>query len=247
MQGKILGAGTISAEDGNRYKFEETDIQNLDDITIEQITGLSVDFIIEDSKAKEVFILNNEPVSKATTTTTSNIVVSDELKDIKTKVFIGMGLRIFGFIPMIGWLLRIAGFIVHLLAIMSLQNMTKSTTLVKNFAIGLGISLVTMFINLFFMSGVLMDSMYRIINGYQPRLDNIAFPLIVIFILGMVSLLFWHPYYKELEAISGRKTFMYVFYCMAVGALIPIVGGFFMIIALFLEIYAWVEMKEVQK
>ena len=43
MQGKILADGILRAEDGNRYKFDIKDIENLSQEG-QNLTGLEVDF-----------------------------------------------------------------------------------------------------------------------------------------------------------------------------------------------------------
>ncbi|WP_096019931.1 hypothetical protein [Campylobacter lanienae] len=56
MKGKILGAGAISGEDGNRYYYDEDAIKNLNENS--KIEGLEVDFDIKDGKAVEIYIVS---------------------------------------------------------------------------------------------------------------------------------------------------------------------------------------------
>ncbi|WP_096014201.1 hypothetical protein [Campylobacter lanienae] len=56
MKGKILGAGAISGEDGNRYYYDEDAIKNLNENS--KIEGLEVDFDIKDGKAVEIYIIS---------------------------------------------------------------------------------------------------------------------------------------------------------------------------------------------
>ncbi|MBR2149362.1 MAG: hypothetical protein IJ965_08055 [Campylobacter sp.] len=56
MQGRILSEGVLRAEDGKRYTFSMSDIQNSQGI--DELIGLEVDFELEDGVAKELIVLN---------------------------------------------------------------------------------------------------------------------------------------------------------------------------------------------
>lgn len=55
MKGKILGPGAISGEDGNRYYYDEGELQNAK--ANEKLEGLSVDFEIKEGRAVGIFII----------------------------------------------------------------------------------------------------------------------------------------------------------------------------------------------
>ncbi|WP_096026035.1 hypothetical protein [Campylobacter lanienae] len=56
MQGRILSEGVLRAEDGKRYIFSMSDIQNSQGI--DDLIGLEVDFELEDGVAKELIVVN---------------------------------------------------------------------------------------------------------------------------------------------------------------------------------------------
>lgn len=57
MRGKILAIGVISADDGNRYDFEPSDISNLGKRSAKSLIGCEVDFQIQENKASSIFII----------------------------------------------------------------------------------------------------------------------------------------------------------------------------------------------
>lgn len=80
MIGKILGLdkngieGVIKAEDGNRYKFLIDDIKNSSEIKVND----SVDFIIEDNYAKEIYLTKTSSVDMS--------AVNDKISEFSSKV-----------------------------------------------------------------------------------------------------------------------------------------------------------------
>ena len=54
MKGKILGAGAISGDDGNRYYYDESELKNLKEN--QKLDGAEVDFEVKDGKAVGVYI-----------------------------------------------------------------------------------------------------------------------------------------------------------------------------------------------
>ena len=70
MQGRILSEGVLRAEDGKRYTFSMSDIQNSQGI--DDLIGLEVDFELEDGVAKELIVLNIRQSSLQNNANTSN-------------------------------------------------------------------------------------------------------------------------------------------------------------------------------
>lgn len=95
MNGKILGNGVISGNDGKRYHFEPSDIKNLDGRDISQLSGKEVDFVAQDDKASEIFITQSAGLN-INTQNIRQIFSSSNLTTIKTLMFISIALTVFG-------------------------------------------------------------------------------------------------------------------------------------------------------
>lgn len=61
MKGRILGAGAISGDDGNRYYYDEGELKNVKEG--QNIDGLEVDFDLVNGKAVQIFIINKPSFS----------------------------------------------------------------------------------------------------------------------------------------------------------------------------------------
>ena len=112
MKGTVLAHEVISAQDGHRYSFTQEDVKSQDKIKI----GDEVDFVANGGKASEIYV-----ISKNTS--------SSETDNIRTLALVGACLPILSFIPYVGSLFSIAGFICLLIAILKLANLVNSPTL----------------------------------------------------------------------------------------------------------------------
>ena len=84
MQGKILADGILRAEDGNRYKFDIKDIENLSQDG-QNLTGLEVDFELIDGEAKSLYITSNQAVSNPQSNKSQFINQEQEEPEIESK------------------------------------------------------------------------------------------------------------------------------------------------------------------
>ncbi len=233
MKGKILDTGIIAGNDNNRYSFTKEDIKNLDTSNLENLIDLEVDFIIKEDKAIEIYIENS--ISNP-----FKIISSDNIKSIRMKYFIGMGANMLTPIPFIGWILALIGTVLKLLAIISLQKISNSKNLLKNFIIASTISLIS--------------SIVMIISGISGLMSNqgtsdLSYIIVIGVILNITAIIFWYKYYTELKSITGENLFKIAFYFYAIGFLTLIFGlGFiFLIIANILEFMAWYRIKDIKK
>ncbi|CAM2973359.1 hypothetical protein [Helicobacter burdigaliensis] len=102
MQGIILGKNIILGDDGKRYRFDNQEIENGENLT--ELEGLKVDFESQkDGEATSVFILDNlkkqtsQPqttnIQEHTSTQNSECIELDPGFPSKFKVFRGIGKR----------------------------------------------------------------------------------------------------------------------------------------------------------
>ncbi|MEB2807944.1 hypothetical protein Q9Q60_08495 [Campylobacter upsaliensis] len=101
MQGKILADGLIDANNGNCYSFSVQDVRNLGSKKMSDVINAEVDFEIDGTKAKSIFITKNF-------ISIGNIMQgSDSISSIKTKAYIYVAGIFLGVIPVIGWIFGI--------------------------------------------------------------------------------------------------------------------------------------------
>lgn len=135
MQGKILADGLIGANDGNRYSFSIQDVKNLGSKTMSDVVNAEVDFEIDGTKAKSIFITKNS-------ISIGNIMQGgDSISSIKTKAYIYVAGIFLGVIPVIGWIFGIVGSVFMILALLSLGRMSKAP-LLRNFWTSWGLILL---------------------------------------------------------------------------------------------------------
>ncbi len=254
MKGTILTTGIISGEDGNRYNFVADNVQNLDGKEIQDIVNAEVDFVIKDEKAVEIFITNTQKQN----TTLTNKVISNDVSAVKTKMFIGLGLRLGTVIPAIGVILTLAGLVFQFIAVSSANKLASSKTLLKNFTISFIIAFISGIVSTFGITGVLMASLFgssRSFNAYggysQPSIDwgMIIFLALIVIALAIVSIIFMKKYYAELSIITEQQSFTTVFYLYAIGMLttVILIGGILIFIAFILELMAWSNVEKINK
>ncbi|MBP3195206.1 MAG: hypothetical protein J6M05_06030, partial [Cardiobacteriaceae bacterium] len=81
---KILADGILRAEDGNRYKFDIKDIENLSQDG-QNLTGLEVDFELIDGEVKSLYITSNQAVSNPQSNKSQFINQEQEEPEIESK------------------------------------------------------------------------------------------------------------------------------------------------------------------
>ena len=228
MKGTVLAHEVISAQDGHRYSFTQEDVKSQDKIKI----GDEVDFVANGGKASEIYV-----ISKNTS--------SSETDNIRTLALIGTCLPILSFIPYVGFLFSIAGFICLLIAILKLANLVNSPTLKRNYilcaissVVGVVLTLVSTFLG--------MSSSIQATNS-----DGFTFSPTVIILLALGAIIFIYSLYtmflayKELSQISGDKFFLYhaILFIIGIATMIVLVNYALLIVATILHIIAWYRLK----
>ncbi|MCH5322274.1 MAG: hypothetical protein J1E31_01660 [Helicobacter sp.] len=235
MKGKILGSGLISGEDGNRYSFSLEDIQNLGSKDENALVNCEVDFEVQESNAKSIFITkSNFSVSSVT-----EAFGKDDLNSVKIKAYIYVAGSLLGFIPILGQILAIAGIICLFMAIMSIARIS-GISLMKN--------LILTFV-FYFIGGAIVG--FGILAGASVNDGSVGIAVSVVgFIFLIAGLVFNYLYYKGLTQATNEKFFFYTFICRVIGICTLwtiVVGGIFLFIGQILELIAWVKFKEIVK
>ena len=194
MQGKILSPQLISGDDGKRYEYDKNDVINLGNKDLALLTGSQVDFVSFDERvAKSIYIISEN-------VNVSSILSADRISSARANALLGLGLQIFNFIPYIGQIIAIVGFVLYSMAIYSVSKATASKSLFKNYIIAVIISFLGFFV--FFVlsppSGV---------SG-------------VIFLVTMIALIiaaiYLYKIHDELARLSGSSLFLWSFWIFVV-------------------------------
>ena len=229
MKGIVLAHEVISAQDGHRYSFTQEDVKSQDKIKI----GDEVDFVANGGKASEIYV-----ISKNTS--------SSETDNIRTLALVGACLPILSFIPYVGFLFSIAGFICLLIAILKLANLVNSPTLKRNYifcvicgVIGFVLILIGAFLGMSSSIGATNS------NGGFTFSPIVIILLVLGVIISIYSLYKIFLTYKELSQISGDKFFLYyaIFFIIGIATMMVLVGYILLIVATILHIIAWYRFK----
>ena len=232
MKGTVLAHEVISAQDGHRYSFTQEDVKSQDKIKI----GDEVDFVANGGKASEIYV-----ISKNTS--------SSETDNIRTLALVGACLPILSFIPYVGSLFSIAGFICLLIAILKLANLVNSPTLKRNYIFCVICGVIGFVL---IVVGVAFGTIASIVatNGDMVNSSFKFSPTVIILlalgvIISIYSLYKMFLTYKELSQISGDKFFLYyaILSIIGIATMMVLVGYVLLIVAGILHIMAWYRFK----
>lgn len=248
MKGKILGAGIISGDDGNRYYYEDGEIKNLKDGT--KLDGCEVDFDIREGKAVEIFITKSSFDSAAL----KGQFLSEDVSGIRFKFLLALGLEfaaaLIGIIPFIGWflggILGICGLISFVLALLALNKQAQSKTLVRNLILAIAISFVSSAIGLSFSATLI----FALIGGGFYGASVIGYIGLAIFILGNFAAFYFAILFnRELAYVTKQKFILWGAYLYIVGAVTSLIFiGFIIAFAAYvLQLIGYFKISEIQK
>ena len=227
MKGTVLAHEVISAQDGHRYNFTQEDVKSQDKVQI----GDEVDFVANDGRANEIYVISK--------------ILNNKISNIRTLALVGVCLPILSFIPYVGFVFSIAGFICLLIAILKLANLVNSPTLKRNYilcaissVVGVVLTLVSTFLGI--------SSSIQATNS-----DGFTFSPTVIILLALGAIIFIYSLYtmflayKELSQISGDKFFLYhaILFIIGIATMIVLVNYALLIVATILHIIAWYRFK----
>ena len=248
MQGKILSPQLISGDDGKRYEYDKNDVINLDGKDLAVLTGSQVEFLSFDKRvAKSIYII-------AENLNVSSILSADSIRSARAKALWGIGLLIFrfilffNFIPYIGQIIAIVGFVLYSMAIYSVSKAAASKNLFKNYIIAVIISFFVFFI--YFMLAP---------SGAPSTSGFIAMGLLGTMII-LIAAIYLYEIHYELARLSGISLFLWSFwifvvsvpFCflliMSLGFFVFFLPGFVgLIIAWMLLFVAWWRFGKVEK
>lgn len=246
MQGKILAENLISGSDGNRYKFDIADVENLNGASMQAIIGREVDFQIHEDAAKSIFLAQKTGVGNV-----GELIGDNSIQGIRIKGYCSLMIYLWE-IPVLGQILAILGVIANILVVSSIQKASGSTTLFRNFIIPMFLSIVAGIIMVFSMGFGTLASMALGSPSHlniDMLLSSFGIGTIVAIVIFVVAFYFKYQYIKELATITNQRYFLYAFFASIIGAVtaIILIGFLFFLAALILEIMAWNRLSEIRK
>ena len=225
MQGKILSPQLIISDDGKRYEYDKNDVVNLGNKDLALLTGSQVDFVSFDERvAKSIYIINEN-------VNVSSILSADSIGSARLKALWGLGLQFFNFIPYIGQIIAIVGFVLYSMAIYSVSKAAASKSLFKNYIIAVIISFFVI-----------------------PAILSLLLPVILVgTLIALIVAIYLYKIHAELARLSGSSLFLWVFWinvvsvilCLSVFGIFVGFAGF--IIAWVLLFVAWWGFKKLEK
>jgi len=156
MKGEVIHIteveGIILTEDGKRFKFQMTEWKSEQNPQ----KGDVVDFVEDGEEAKEIILLESKK------TDLSNLVNLDDIKNIKIIGGIGSLLLFFTWIPVIGLILGIVGFIMLSVAIKKISDKAPEKEIFKKWIIALIIAVLAMILGT-----ILSGSMMALVGSFN--------------------------------------------------------------------------------
>lgn len=202
MQGKILADNLIGGNDGNRYSFSLENVRNLNNKTINDIINAEVDFEVDGTEAKSIFITKNS-------INIGNIMQGDSINSIKTKAYIYVAGVILGVIPFLGWALSLVGFVFVILAILTIGKISGAP-LIRNFLL----SWILVFVGGIVMSFSVAGSFIGGLSGSSGFTTGMIALIVVGVLICIGGLVFSYFYYRDLAEVTNENSFYMLLYAV---------------------------------
>ncbi|MCI7237735.1 hypothetical protein [Campylobacter sp.] len=213
MQGKILSPQLISGDDGKRYEYDKNDVINLDGKDLALLTGSQVEFLSFDKRvAKSIYII-------AENLNVSSILSADSISSARAKALWGIGLLIFSFIPYIGLIIAIVGFVLYSMAIYSVSKAAASKSLFKNYIM----AIITIFLCVFVF---LMPAIMLLANIEHVDIFSSVITVFVLAMIALIAAIYPYKIHAELARLSGSSLFLWAFWIFVVS--VPLLFVFIM-------------------
>ena len=204
------------------------------------LTGSHVQFLSFDKRvAKSIYIINEN-------LNVSSILSADSISSARANALLGLGLQIFNFIPYIGQIIAIVGFVLYSMAIYSVSKAAASKNLFKNY--------IKAIITTFLCSYFFLMPAIKLLNSEHV---DIFTSVIAVFVFALIALIAANYLYKinaELARLSGSSLFLWAFWIFVVSVLLCFFGvfGIFVgfavfIIAWVIHVNAWCRFKKLEK
>ena len=163
--------------------------------------------------AKSIYII-------AENVNVSSILSADSISSARLKALWGLGLQFFNFIPYIGQIIAIVGFVLYSMAIYSVSKAAASKSLFKNY--------ITAVISGFL--GVFLFVLAIRLLGSSEHVGVGASMIAVLLLGGIIALIvaiYGYKIHAELAGLSGSSLFLWSFWIFVVSVPLYFVFGIF--------------------
>lgn len=245
MKGVILSPELISGDDDRRYAFSRSDVVNLAGNDLAGLTGSQVDFVSLDGvSAKSIYIIARNVNFGA---------LSADVGPARTKALWGLGLQFFNFIPYIGQIIAIVGFVLYSMGVYSVAKAAASKSLFKNYIIAVLIGFFGVF--LVFMTALIFGVSMGVLSGDEDV--GVGSGVISVLLFGalivLIVAIYAYKIHAELATLSGGTLFLWAFWvylasvllCFSVFGLFAGLTG--LVIAWVLLFIAWWGFEKLEK
>ena len=178
------------------------------------LTGSQVEFLSFDKRvAKSIYIISEN-------LNVSSILSADRISSARANALLGLGLQIFNFIPYIGQIIAIVGFVLYSMAIYSVSKAAASKSLFKNYIIALIISFFGFFL-VFILAIIFGMSMGMLANHLGVFIGASMMAVLLLgAMLALIVSIYGYKIHAELAGLSGSSLFLRTFWIYAVSVLL---------------------------
>lgn len=237
MQGTVLSSSVISGDDGKRYIYSDGGVKSEGELK----NGDRVDFVIDGERAKEIYLLReNPPILDVFSGDT-------DVQKLRTLAIIGTILNILG-AGLALFFINFIGSTIMFFAIYKFAKLAKSDTLFKNYLISYllsigGIVLLGFGTLLAIFGAGAVDS-----TGGAALISSMGIVAIIGFALIVASFFWSYKAYNELSYLSENRYFLYAFYCYVASAvaILIVASNFILAIGFMLELVAWIQLNNIK-
>ena len=177
------------------------------------LTGSQVEFVSFDKRvAKSIYII-------AENLNVSSILSADSIRSARLKALWGIGLLIFrfilffNFIPYIGQIIAIVGFVLYSMAIYSVNKAAASKNLFKNYIKAIIIILLCGYV-------FLMPAMMTLANSKHVDIFTRVITVFVLDMIALIAAIYGYRIHAELARLSGSSLFLWSFWINVVSVLL---------------------------
>jgi uncharacterized membrane protein len=165
-----------------------------------------------------------------------------DIKEAKTMGGVGAILTLLGFVPKVGWILSIVGFVLLYLAIKKISEAVNKSEILSDFIKAIVLSIVSVIV-LFLGGGATFMGIFTYIGGGRPHLFGLAFILFLIgWIIAIIASYFYYQALTKTGEATGVNNFKtagllmfigYILLIIVVGSIVVLIGEIFEIISFF--------------
>lgn len=174
------------------------------------------------------------------------------IKSIKTKAIVALVLSVLAFVPVVGVVFTIAFYAVMFFAVKGVKEISQSPTLLRNFAIFVGLMVLGVLLAKFSSNSIGSALEFAATGNASSLMSGTAMSILKV-VVAVAGVVYGFFYYREMSRLSGINLFFiaYVFVLLnaVLGALpfISWIAWLFALVAFVFELIAWIKLEHINK